>query len=170
MKKILLPLLLLIVVVNTCTKPLHHVCISPATIGIVQGNQLVDLLLNIRGFDEANFKKLVNDEGANLLYAQDRSGKTPLVYAVIFGHIDLIKWLVKKKDVDIQKAIKKHGKTVLHWAATCNQLALAKWLVEEQGVDIRATDKFGKTALCCAVEGGHTDFVKWLVEEKCVDI
>ena len=62
-----------------------------------------------------------------LLYVQN--GSNALHLAARGGHVEIVKYLIPKFDLD------KHGNTCLHCAARKGHLGVVKYLVEECGFD-----------------------------------
>jgi len=94
---------------------------------------------------------------------------TLLHIAAFNGRLDIIRYFVDEKKVDINKA-DNDGNTALHFAAFNGHLGIVKYLVDEKKVDVNKADNDGYTALRLAAFNGHLDIVKYLVDEKKVDI
>jgi len=97
---------------------------------------------------------------------QSTAGYGLLHLAAMTGSLDLVKWLVEERGVDIM-AITARRSTPLHFAATAvegtsGSLKLVKWLVEEKKLDVRAKDKCGYTPLHYAWIYGNRAVAKWL--------
>jgi ankyrin repeat protein len=120
--------------------------------------------------------------------AADREGKTPLHYAAMEGHLDVVKWLVAEvgaattrtvvperdgeEEEDYKWSLKvgsssiTPGMTPLHYAALGGHLGVVKWLVEEGKADLRTSDKRGHISLHHAAWGGSLKTVQYLVRDK----
>lgn len=91
----------------------------------------------------------------------DPNDNEPLRYAVKYGHIDTVKYL-------ISRGANVHAKNdcVVCWAAQGGNLDIIKYLVD-MGVDVNAQ---GGLALYSAAEYGNLGFIKYLVEEHGADV
>ena len=91
----------------------------------------------------------------------DIKGIPLLMWAIIKGHIDIVKYLVEQgADLNAQD---EDGWTVLMWAAQRGHIDIVRYLVE-QGAEVNLQYKDGYTALMQAVREGHTSIVRYLVE------
>lgn len=105
-------------------------------------------------------------------YARDVNGRdslcnTPLHYAAQKGHIDIVRMLLARPDVDMNS--ENHRKeTPLHLAAKEGRTEVVKELSLETSGRLRATeeDKYDRTALQLAVENRHKDIEKLLLERS----
>lgn len=91
-------------------------------------------------------------------------GVTPLTAAVMSGHLDVVKHLVKHAQPRalVDKPTGK-GSTALVLACRHGYLEIAKFLVNEGGADVNLN--VDSSALCVAALGGHLQIVQWLIEE-----
>jgi len=96
-----------------------------------------------------------------LVNARTRLGKTPLHYAVTYGHPEFIDFLASK-GADVNAA-DKTGLTPLHTAAMLGREAEADRLLQ-CGANIEARDAFGDTPLQTAALFGQSGMVKHLAE------
>jgi len=94
--------------------------------------------------------------------AADTDGRTPLHWASIHGHADVVK-LMFEKGADIN-AIDKNGWTPLHQASEDGYIDIVKLLLEKEA-DVNAADIDGWTPLHRASEDGYIDVVKLLLEK-----
>jgi ankyrin repeat protein len=95
--------------------------------------------------------------------AANKDGNTPLHWAVRYGQLDVVKYLVEEKGADVNAA-NKDGNTPLHWAVRYGKWDIVKYLVEEKGADVNAANNDGNTPLHWAAEKGKLDVVKLLIE------
>jgi ankyrin repeat protein len=101
------------------------------------------------------------DAGADL-DAQGDNGETPLITAIIEGHV-LVASLLIDRGADIQ-ARNKGGFTPLHAAAYANAVDIAEQLLD-RGADVKdQMNKAGVTPLSVASEEGHPGLVKVLID------
>jgi ankyrin repeat protein len=104
----------------------------------------------------------------HLLQQRNKFNETPLVVAVINGHLDLVKWFVNDKKVPLTENIT--GPTSLFFAACLGDLKLFQWLVEEAGVSLTEDSNNGDAYLVIAALFGHLKLIQWLAEEKGVSL
>jgi ankyrin repeat protein len=94
---------------------------------------------------------------------------TALSLAAREGHSEVVKMLLEKDGVDMNKA-NSRGYTPLSLAARSGHTEIVKLLLEKDGVDVNKADSFGGTALSFAARGGHSEIVKLLLEKDGVDV
>ena len=93
---------------------------------------------------------------------RDNYGRTPLIWAVDSGDLDLVNFLVAKgADVNAKD---KSDKTPLMRAAFKGDLEMVKGLVDKDA-DVNAKDKWGATPLMEAAVRGNLEMVKGLVDK-----
>jgi len=117
-------------------------------------NQLVEisedeyeplLFFAVRKRVDLDIIELIIESGAKLDYISD-DGVTILDEAVIFGQLELAKYLIHKKDFDVNSTKRKSGMTPFMQAACYGDIELMKFLIE-CGANIKAKDKNGMDAL-----------------------
>lgn len=106
----------------------------------------------------------------------DKDGDITVNIAAIGNQIELVKWLIKSYNIDIN--VKgKDGRTPLHESVASSdsekaekeqRLVLVKWLVGN-GADINCIDDGKKTPLHIAAEFGNDIAVKYFIEECHMD-
>jgi ankyrin repeat protein len=78
--------------------------------------------------------------------ARGQNGHTALSYAAMFGHLEIVKWLVEEKEM--QATIKNDaGRTALHDVACCGQVKVLKYLIQEREVDVNIKGEDGSAPL-----------------------
>ena len=115
------------------------------------GEQLIEAS---KSGDLATVQRLLN-ESVDVNY-QDRSGRTALMGASDFGHVEVIKALLEKNaavDIDVG------GETALMKASCCGHIECVRWLLEN-GADITIKNNNGMTAKRMAQRRGFSDIVK----------
>ena len=102
---------------------------------------------------------LLLDNGADI-HAQDADGKTALLYAAWWGHVEIIRILVEQWVAEAgTDAQDDYGRTVLIWAAWWGDVEMVRFLLDN-GADIHAQDDSGRTALMYA--SGHQEVIDLL--------
>lgn len=96
------------------------------------------------------------------LNAYDSSGLTPLLYAVWYCNLDMVRLLTESgARTDIKST---HGTTSLHYVAECYRknpetaLPITQ-IILDKGCDMDAVDYYGKSALSCAFDYQADDMV-----------
>jgi len=102
--------------------------------------------------------------------ATDCTGSTALTWAAYKGCEDVVKILLKNRDINPDPADTKSGLTPLLWAARRGHDGIVKMLLERKDVNPdRADTEYGETALSLAAGGGNEGIVKMLLERKDVN-
>jgi GA-binding protein transcription factor beta len=84
---------------------------------------------------------------AQLVYARDTDGSTPLHCAAWKGHLEIVALLLEAgADVNAQNRNEHWGTTPLHAAAHSNQAGIVQLLIEH-GAEVNARDLNGKTPM-----------------------
>lgn len=91
---------------------------------------------------------------------KDENGYMSLHYAVIEGHLEMVKFLIDQ-GANVNST-SDDGHTALHLAARSGNLDIVKYLLE-LGVDVNCEQELGRTALHLAAEMGNLDTVKYLI-------
>ena len=126
--------------------------------------QLFNVIANDKDSDEARLKKLkyLVRLGADV-NASDEFGRTALMIAATWGHLDVVKCLAQG-GADVN-ASTRFGITALMEAAYNGRLGVVKYLAE-CGADLEASDKYGQTVLDIAKNWKRDDCVKFLEEAQ----
>ncbi len=102
------------------------------------------------------------NEGADV-NARDRDGLTPLIWAAIQGHEEVVRVLLEQ-GANLE-ARNNNGDTALMWASVMGHKEVVELLLDHgANADIREP-KSGVTALMGAAAEGHTDVVQVLLEK-----
>ncbi|KAI3540543.1 hypothetical protein CSPX01_08205 [Colletotrichum filicis] len=130
-------------------------------------------------------RKLLKKFRVDPAYAQDSSGNKPFANAAKYGHVDVVKFLLKYRRVDpdtqisalgIQGGINQYGfyyyvlpehaasQTPISLAAEHGHLDVVNVLLESGKVRSDSRDDHGRTPLSYAAEYGHLDVVNVLLE------
>ena len=93
---------------------------------------------------------------------------TALLEAVIQGNDRIVELLMKREDVEINKA-DHHGRTALYFATLIKNWAIVKQLLQRKDIVVNG-GKFGKTPLIEAAACGMEDIVELLLERSDIDV
>lgn len=92
-------------------------------------------------------------------------GKIPLLAAAMHGHLDVVKYLAERNDVDADSR-DVTGETPLLVAAKNGHLETVKYLAEREDVEASRKDFKSRTSLSYAAEQGRFEVVKYLAERQ----
>lgn len=90
------------------------------------------------------------------------SGQSLLHCATSEGHADVVKFLLRRQDVDINSTCKV-GQTPLLLAALRTDTTVLKLLLAERGVEVNRTGRGGTTPLAVAACGGNAKAVEYML-------
>ena len=93
---------------------------------------------------------------------------TPLHWASLYGHLDIVRYLVEEQQCDV-KCRNKHENTPLHDAAMGGRLDIVQYLISERGCDPMCRGRWGSIPLHYACLEGKLNVVKYLVEDVKVE-
>ena len=125
---------------------------------------------------------------------RDGDGITPLIWASICGHEDMVRSLLREKNIQPDQRDTNYGRTALSWAARRGHEGVVRSLLESQFVNPRSIGRLwraplvmgklfgrrsanpstpdigdGRTPLSWAAENGHEGIVKLLLGRKYVN-
>jgi hypothetical protein len=129
-----------------------------------EGNRGITFRVAVRG-DTAHLREILQEclqhgEEAVIDERNPVNGRTILHEACAFGHIDMVKMLLKEFDADAGKKTFMGKTTALHIAASEGHRKIVFYLLVG-GADVHATDKYGATPLHNAK---RVDVAKTLVQ------
>jgi ankyrin repeat protein len=120
------------------------------------GNSALTIAITEKSLDVA---KLLIDTPSIDLERPNLAGETPVMLAAFTGSEELVRYLVEKRQVEINKS----GWSALHYAATNGHLKIAAYLLDKNAyVDPESPNR--TTALMMAARGGHIEVVKLLLD------
>ena len=99
---------------------------------------------------------------------KDSHGCTPLHYAVINSHLEVVRYFINEQHCD-PMTTDNDGKTPLHYAVINNHLEVVRYFINEQHCDPMTTDNDGKTPLHYAVINNHLEVVRYFINEQHCD-
>jgi ankyrin repeat protein len=121
-----------------------------------KGNSALTIAITEKSLDVA---KLLIDTPSIDLERPNFAGETPVMLAAYTGSDELVRYLVEKRQVEINKP----GWSALHYAATNGHLKIVAYLLDKNAyVDPESPNR--TTALMMAARGGHIQVVKLLLE------
>ena len=106
----------------------------------------------------------------------DNKGRTPLHYAVTFGQVNSVAFLLRRKEVDVNDR-NHNGETALHAIASSNfsstseetEVTILKQLLQVPNIDVNVVNNEGMTALHYSCQKAHLPIVKELLDTEVVD-
>lgn len=154
-------LLLLLVVVAFFT----NLELLGAAISCIKNNNL-EWLLAAKNGDILTIKQLISEVNSSVA---DTIGKTALIRACQYGHLELVHYLLATKNIDINIQ-DKSGKTALMHAIIKDHLNIVGLLLSKDFIDINIQDEEGKTALMWAVQKGNVEIVQLILKYIDIDL
>ena len=122
-------------------------------------NQL--LIEAIKNRDINTVKSRINEgEDVNSV---DKNGMLPLQIATVFGHFQIVEFLIEK-GADVNGTDVKLGQTALYMAAFSNRKNIAEKLINA-GANVDAKIPRGDTPLHAAIMAGNHDLVEFLISK-----
>jgi ankyrin repeat protein len=99
---------------------------------------------------------------------RDDLGRSPLCWAALNGHIEVVKLLLDRDDVTAD-AKDIWGGTPLIYGAQWGRKELVKLLQDRLGVATNYTDHDGQTLLSMAAKQGNAEVVQYLLDQPSVE-
>jgi len=114
-------------------------------IEVGEDDEYVLLLFALRQRVSCDILRLLIDSGADIAYST-LDGVGILDEAIIFGDIEILRYLCDEKELDITTTKRKSGFTPFMQSCCYGKMEVAEFIVA-RGVDISAKDKMGMSAL-----------------------
>lgn len=127
-----------------------------------KGDKITYLMYAAAYIKDVNILKLLIAKGADITL-KDKNGFNALDDAVSFNTLEIVKFFVEEKGMNVNKETK-DKETPLHLAITNADTRILPYLIE-RGAKLNAQDKYGVTPLMKAVNHFKTDIVKLLLEK-----
>jgi ankyrin repeat protein len=134
----------LIVALIVCINALGPTGLSGAATS--QSNLGWDLLSAAKSGNAAKVEKLLS-LGADANIMDDRKGHTPLYRAALHGHVEVVRILLSRPEVDVNVQALGRDRTPLHEAAYRGPAIIVKMLLDAPGILVNAADRAGFTPL-----------------------
>ena len=138
-----------------------------------EGNLLHIIAMN--GYDkiakyilEENKDKGIQEQVEAAVKAKDEFNRSPLHYACENGHLNIVKYLIEKQNVN-KEAKDRDGWTPLYCACENGHLNVVQYLIEKQNVNKEAKDDKDRTPLHYACANDQLDVVSYLIEKQHVN-
>ena len=129
-----------------------------------------DLVLMLRDDHIASIKDYVSNHASFSLDSIIYDEKNMLHYACIYGHIDIVQYLVSEttgSDADVN-VVAGDGKTALHFACWKGHFKIVQYLLKCQGINVDAKDTNGWTAIYYATRFGYLDILQYLLQNTTI--
>jgi ankyrin repeat protein len=119
--------------------------------------------------DSANAMQLLLELGADVNIVLNLEHETPLIRAVRYGHLKVIKVLLKHKNINLYVK-NRYGYTALHVATCHGQLGAVDLLLSSERLDVNCGDHQGNSAFWLSVHLGRDDISERFLNDSRVDI
>jgi hypothetical protein len=100
----------------------------------------------------------------------DNIPPTPLISATFWGHVEIIKFLLKQPTIQLNNVSGYDHYTALMWAIDKGHVEVVRLLLEHPEIDVNKKNTYGDTALMIASRKGHLEIVRLLLEHPRIDI
>lgn len=97
--------------------------------------------------------------------AKNWKGETPLFIACSRGYEDIVKFLLTRKDIEIN-TVTSLQMTPFYIACYNNQLNIVKQLLERNDLDINFIDKYGNSALLLCAQLEHNQIIREILQHR----
>lgn len=137
---------------------------------ILQDGKSVDQLFldHSENPDNANALRFLLELGADVNVLNSER-ETPLMRAVRFGDLKVIKILLEQENVDLY-ARNRYGYTALHIATIDSQLGALNLLLSSERLDVNCPDRCGNSAFWLSVELGRDSISERFLKDRRLDV
>ena len=152
---------------KTCTRNTDINLRTPLSYAAQSGNTLiVRMLLGL--YHEPGPYTLTAEQVA-YVNAACEAGRTPLLYAVLYGAHRTARLLLALPEVDVNTEDEFSLRTALSYAAEAGDAKMVAQLLARPDIVADRRDGVGRTPLSYAAAGGHLEVAKMLIENEQVD-
>ncbi|OWF39848.1 espin-like isoform X3 [Mizuhopecten yessoensis] len=99
----------------------------------------------------------------------DENGANCLHYAARGGRLDVVEYLIKKRNFSAKKRTRV-GATAAHDASATGKTAVLQWLLKQTTCVVNDQDGTGATVTHLAARYGHGRLIEWLMDETDADV
>ena len=139
--------------------------ISP--FGVAMGGEMLGLhFATYFGIEKAVSLLLADGYAADV---KDAGGRSSLSWASCKGHMEVVKLLLSRKDVDVNSRDDKYN-TPLHIAAAQGYNGIVKQLLAHKDIEVNPNSTLYGTPLLVAAKNGHLAVIKLLASRKDIGI
>ncbi|KAJ5098404.1 hypothetical protein N7532_005405 [Penicillium argentinense] len=119
--------------------------------------------------DSANAMRFLLKLGADVNTILNSDDETPLMQAVRYGDLKVIKVLLKHRNINLY-AENRYGYTALHVATCHGQLGAVNLLLSSERLDVNCRDRLGNSAFWLSVHLRHDDISKRFLNDSRLDV
>lgn len=108
-------------------------------------------------------RELIKDPNFDINEVDEECGLTNLSMACLCGNTDVVKELLKHKDIDVNKG--GYEENAFYFACSLGRIDIVRILLEHKDIDVNEIDKHGQTQLylaCC--DGRYIEVIKELLK------
>ena len=134
-------------------------------------SEIARILVGAAGNNELELVKDILHNNPNLIDVKHpETGRTPLVEALLGNHIDVVKELLKNKDIDVNMMVNTDVKkdfraTPLFAAIYKCKTKLVKLLLDDNRLDVNKSDSYGRSAITSAIHNECKDIIDDLLKQ-----
>ena len=134
-------------------------------------SEIARILVGAAGNNELELvKDILHDNPTLINVKHPETGRTPLVEALLGNHIDVVKELLKNKDVDVNMMVdtdvkKDFRATPLFAAIYKCKTKLVKLLLDDSRLDVNKSDSDGRSAITSAIHNECKDIIDDLLKQ-----
>ncbi|XP_062711314.1 uncharacterized protein LOC134289471 [Aedes albopictus] len=130
-------------------------------------NKNGETLIHFAARNNMNTVKMLIDDYAVDVNAQDNDGNTPLLLAAKRYKWEMVKMLIDKdsKYSADYKISNNAGQTLIHFAAESGNMEIVQMLIDDYAADVNAQDNDGNTPLLLAAKNDKWEMVKMLIDK-----
>ena len=97
----------------------------------------------------------------NFVNARNKDGRTALMFACKYGHLELVKWLVETLHANVL-AESNDGSSVFDWCVYGANVNLMEFIADRHPELVTRKNKFDCSSVHWAAAGGDVKVLRWL--------